>query len=372
MIPVSFGKKKALLINPKCNNPNLKKKHKLIVNMIERYTSVKVWKKNNNKINYKNLVTLKKNPYLVHPIIEKKNNRTENIKQYFLFLSNINDKKICFFIEKKKPLQISRIYQTRIRFEESLFSGTLFTGYLTISREQKQQQSERNGVIRIFGEIFPNIKKEINSFKKSNDWIFVITDILSYKNTDVSFSLIKRINLIKKIIGRQLYSDSRIDVCSFDIIPYKNYNSIQHFITNEHSYLKYPISKNKINFVSVNDIPCLNTYSISLHYKVSNKNISTEKKISFKNGEWKVTNIIQEKKHSKKNRDMYLKLSDYSDVYWVYEINNWKKYGIARIKTLEESKYIRNLFEKNSNDYIKIKCKWNSEFNKWQPIINLD
>ena len=265
---------------------------------------------------------------------------------------------------------MSRIYQTRIRFDESLFSGTLFTGYLTVSTEEKQQQSERNGVIRIFGEIFPTIKKEINSFKKSNDWLFVITDILSYKNTDVSFSLIKRINLIKKIIGRQLYSDSRIDVCNFDIIPYKNYNSIQHFIANENNYIKYVINKHKINFVSVNDIPCLNNYSVSLHYKVSMKNVSTEKKISFKNGEWKIMNIVQEKKNVKKNRDMYLKLSEYSDVYWVYNIHNMQKCGIARIKTLDESKYIRNLFE-NNNDYIKIKCKWNSEFNKWQPIIKL-
>ena len=102
MIPVSFGKKKALLINPRCNNQGLKKKHQTIINKLNQYISVNVWKKNNNKMNHKNMMQLKNNPYLVHPILEKrnKNNRTENLKQYFLYLSNINNKDM-FFIEKK-------------------------------------------------------------------------------------------------------------------------------------------------------------------------------------------------------------------------------------------------------------------------------
>ena len=366
MRPISFGKKKALLINPRCNDKNIKKRHTDIINHLRNYKSVRIWENNHNKTNV--LQNIVKKPYLIHPIIQKRtyNNKMENVKEYFLLLSNIHNKKICFFIEKKKPLSLSYIYQTRIRFDETLFGKTLFTGYLTISEKEDKKNTEKASVVRIFGEIFSSIKKEVNSFKRNKNWLFVITDILSREY--ISYSLVHRINIIKNILGRYLFSDSRIDVCDFELIYYKNYNSIQHFLLHETKYINYLISEHNVVFVSVNNAPCTNNYTISLTKKINKNNYSSiDKKISFKNGEWKVINIVNENKKSKKNKLMYLKLSNYSDVYWVYD-TNWKKCGIARIKTLEESEYIRNLFN-NNNEHIKIKCKWNSEFNKWQPII---
>jgi len=366
MKPVCFGKKKALLLHPK--NNHLKNRHQNIISALRENISVRMWEKNHKKSNILNNIF--KNPYLIHPIIEKRiNNKIESSKEYFLLLSNIDNKKICFFIEKKKPLSSSLIYQTRLRFNEKLFNGTLFTGYLTISKKDEKKNSERHGVIRIFGEVFSNIKKELNSFKKDKNWIFVITDILSYKNNDVSSSLINRLSIINNIIGTKLYPDSRIDVCNFEVIPYRNYNSIQKLLTNEQQYMNYTLNTNNVMFISINDIPFVNNYKICLSKNIKKNNSSVEKKVSFKNGEWEVINIVNEHKNkSKKNKLMYLKSSNYSDVYWVYN-KDWKKCGIARIKTLEESEYIRKLF--NNKSHIQIKCKWNSEFNKWQPLIRL-
>ena len=69
-------------------------------------------------------------------------------------------------------------------------------------------------------------------------------------------------------------------------------------------------------------------------------------------------------------KDMYLKKSEYPDVYWVFN-TYWKKNGAAYIKTLEESKILKKMFkdiENTSKDYLIFKCEWVEEFEKWKPI----
>ena len=73
--------------------------------------------------------------------------------------------------------------------------------------------------------------------------------------------------------------------------------------------------------------------------------------------------------NSSENKLMYLKTSEYPDVYWVYDSVDWKKHGVAYIKTLEESKKLKQLFKNiTDKDYLSISCKWIPEFEKWKPI----
>ena len=71
-------------------------------------------------------------------------------------------------------------------------------------------------------------------------------------------------------------------------------------------------------------------------------------------------------------------MSDYPDVYWVFDPKDWNKLGAARVKTLDESKRLKELFKELENsevdqlnqvDYLKITCQWQQEFEKWHPVL---
>jgi len=56
----------------------------------------------------------------------------------------------------------------------------------------------------------------------------------------------------------------------------------------------------------------------------------------------------------------------YADVYNVFDKVTNNKQGILYIKGVKDSKYIKELFNKNSNSIIEHECIFNKNFNKWQ------
>lgn len=59
----------------------------------------------------------------------------------------------------------------------------------------------------------------------------------------------------------------------------------------------------------------------------------------------------------------------YPDVYNVYNLNTGNNEGILYIKGLKESKCIKNIIS-NVDDLFILKCKYNSTFHKWEPILH--
>lgn len=58
-----------------------------------------------------------------------------------------------------------------------------------------------------------------------------------------------------------------------------------------------------------------------------------------------------------------------TNVFDIYKLYNNKLYiGIALIQTIKESKYFNELYMVNTNNK-QIRCKFNTKFKKWQPII---
>ena len=127
-------------------------------------------------------------------------------------------------------------------------------------------------------------------------------------------------------------------------------------------------------------IPGIDEFYISLKNPVPKPQVTES--ITFKNGEWNVQNIGNGKTSinndilsNQQKQEMYLKISEYPDVYWVYNPSDWKKSGAARVRTMEESKHLKKLFkeiENTSKDYLQLECKWMQEFEKWQPIFKLN
>jgi hypothetical protein len=343
--------------------------------------SVRLWEKDQESWSYNVLQQLKQVPYLMRPIPEKRNNKgnLSDCPDYFFLLTTIQGKKICCFVEKKKPLEQAMIYQVRFRFKDELFNGTLLTGTLFMSEEIRTP--ERAEITSFFSEVFTNIKREISAPQQRKNWIFLTTDIWACNGKDISLTLSHRLVQIQDIIGKYWYPDPKLDVCDFDIANYRNYNQIEDFLRNERKFFPYEMSDHKVCVICTQGIPGIDEYNISLKNPVP-KPLVTES-ITFKNGEWNVQNIENDKTpihnndtlDNQQQQQMYLKTSEYPDVYWVYNPNNWKKIGAARVRTLEESKHLKKLFkeiENTSKDYLIIKCKWMQEFEKWQPILKLN
>ena len=68
-----------------------------------------------------------------------------------------------------------------------------------------------------------------------------------------------------------------------------------------------------------------------------------------------------------KYENKYLEKTSYADVYKVYDVNTGNEQGILYIKGLYESKIMKE-YLKNDTKHI-IKCNYNTNFKKWQPIF---
>lgn len=68
-----------------------------------------------------------------------------------------------------------------------------------------------------------------------------------------------------------------------------------------------------------------------------------------------------------KDTDKIIEIGKYSDVYNVYDNVTNNYIGILYIKGLKQSKIMKNLFL-NKNKII-LRCKFNNDFKKWEPII---
>jgi hypothetical protein len=429
MEPIIFGKKKALLVKPSEKNKN---RFNEIINNLREFSSIKMWEKNNEKWSHNTLQKLKEIPYLIRPIVEKRNNNgnISNCSNYFFFLTTVKNKKICCYIEKKKPLEESKIYQVKYRFKDELFLGTIFSG--TIAMSQEVRNSERVEITKFFSEVFINIKKEVSAPLQKKNWMFIIDDIFSYCKQDISCKLSNRLVKIQDIIGKDWYPDSKLDVCDFDIVFYSNYNNIENFLKNKRKLFPYDLSDHKVHIISTCGIPGIDEYYFSLKNesipkdvnesitkdvnesipkdvnesitKDVNESITKDVNESIpKDVNESITKDVNESIPKDVNesipkdvnesipkdinesipkdvnesipkdvniKNMYLKKSEYPDVYWVFN-TYWGKNGAAYIKTLEESKILKKMFkniENTSKDYLIFKCEWVEEFEKWKPI----
>lgn len=377
MEPVVFGKKRALrvqaLVQSNSQPGNSRNnRHAEIIEKLREFTAVKMWEQDVESWSYEAFQKLKQTPYLIRSVPEKRNKKgyLNDCPNYFFLLTTIQNRRICCFIEKKKPLTDAKIYQTRFRFKDELFEGTLLTGSMVMSEEKRNP--EREEITDFFSQVFSSIKREVSAPTKKNNWLFVTNDIWVHSGKDVSSMLSHRIVQIQDLIGKDWYPDSKLDVCDFDVSNYCNYISIEDFLKNQRKFFPYGISDHKVIFTCTKGIPGVDEYAVSLKNQIPKPLISET--ITFKNGEWNVQNIQTtiDNNDEKEEKELFLKMSDYPDVYWVFNPKNWKKLGAARVKTLDESKCLKELFHKIENsgkDYLKLTCQWMPEFEKWQPIL---
>lgn len=251
-----------------------------------------------------------------------------NNKKYFLFmikkklLSNCdNNWNVLYFFPDHKTLQFYNNDKLNINnlsdfyietnFNIPNISYCLFEGYL-----YKRNDNHSHYLIT-----------DILHLEKPNNTNFSVLSL----NYNSRFSLINELFINHNELSVKNINN-HIDIGIHQIFSKSKKNMINVF---------------KNNFIYKNEICC----------------IETVKKDYFN----KVSYIEPSNKTQEKWIERNLKSPD---IYNVYDINTMNNQGILYIKGIKESKHMINLT--TGHDKIKINCKWNNIFNKWQPDISIN
>ena len=149
MEPIQFGRKKALNVK----DPD---KRMVILNSFRRNLMVRQWENNNKLEKFSDISedickNLQEDPYVIRSCPEYKMNK--ECTEYFLYLFTLGEhlkkgsKMIACFIEKKIPLDKARIIQTRLRFRQDLYKGTIISG--TLAPANIEETKDR--IVEAFG-----------------------------------------------------------------------------------------------------------------------------------------------------------------------------------------------------------------------------
>ena len=167
---------------------------------------------------------------------------------------------------------------------------------------------------------------------KKGCWVYYISDLLYYKEKymqDQKFSY--KLKTLSIILKDEYTYDSFFNVCHIQIKSYFLFNHL-HFITSDCDIMFVPEYFNNKFF----------TTSIKF-------NINTQKQF--------LDNQI---------KDFVIQKTNTPEVYKLLNSNN-NFDSIACINSLKISLFIRKLLKNNNN--VQIKCKYNSFFKSWIPII---
>jgi len=145
--------------------------------------------------------------------------------------------------------------------------------------------------------------------------------------------------------------------------------------------LYYRTSDNKIVFVSAQGTPGMDEYEVSLINPLPRP--SANETVVFRNGQWSRQDVDSGRpiladtdKSEKRKEVLELRTGSLPDVYYVYEPATGKSLGPARVRSLKESKSLRQMFKEKSVDSgdntksVQLTCVFEEEFMKWRPLFD--
>ena len=351
---VHFGNKKI----PQITNNDLKEK---IKNLISSIGTFNIKGKYYNILNKKTINQLKSlKSYL--------SLRTYG-KGHVLFLtkikSNKGDRNYCIFINKKNEI----MFLSKFKFNEELFSGTLFDGELVKN--------------------------------SSGEWIFFIDDIAYYKGQNIiTENFNERYNLLQSLLKEEYIEDSSLSICKLEYKKYYNLNNIQYLYDLQKNELDYKCSglyfKNNDNFSDNYLYPfpeCRSDYKVNqmknngllniqqkqLNINTGNIGISNDNISPLSEGSPKIhkSNMTFENNNEEKLKPIQIsnkcsfeiRITNLPDIYELYAYNNsstLEKISYASIQDLNTSNFCKKLLK--GKDKANVLCLYNKNFKKWKPI----
>jgi hypothetical protein len=289
----------------------------------------------NNSSNYSEEHYIKNN--LLKPVLEKYNNQiknTENLKveEESVVIPN-NNKKYYLFIINKNEITTNQKENYNIL-------------YFFPENESENCKLEKN----MYSDFFMEIDYKFNKnylFEgymynhKSSKRTFLITDILIVNTNVVTSDYNLRFNLINELASQIRLKDlnGHLDISIHPV--FKNSELLlknEQELFNEQIYLIF-----KNNFIFKDEINSIET--------IKNKLSKTSKKRY-------IDNKIE------KEEMKIIKKGNQIDIYLVFNIKTNNKEGILYVRTLEESRKLKELII----DQVEFNCKYNNVFKKWQIL----
>lgn len=357
-----------------CNNIKSFDTKDIILNDMQSRFNVQILTRHWHRLDDKGMIHVRRVPHFAC--------LRSNGNPYFLFISRYEDIPIIYFVDKKvQPgYQKPRIILGRGKWDESLADGTVIDGEMVKDKNSK--------------------------------WIFLMNDIMAYQGRQLTNEpLPDRLNILRNMLGTQYIADATLDVCTYEVkrYSYATQQGVQALIemstelpyTNRGIYF-WPFSnkyKPKLhNFddtliksvsVKIKDDP-LFRMDVPQEQRKTDP-VSPSIPSTFPSSYNAILNappapvqapcIASSPESPSPVRDLnspqvlWLRKTEHSDVYDVHPTDNGmlhgNKLGIAYIKTLEDSKYIRDIFlTATVAVYIPFYCTL--ENNKWKPLRKAD
>lgn len=232
-----------------------------------------------------------------------------NSYRILILLTIYNNRKYCILIDQNIPNKI-RMILIKQRFSDNLYNNTLFDCELLLD--------------------------------KRNNWNILIFDIIMLENKIVTESFDKKYEIINNIIENNYVNDKFIQLCNIKKKKVYMFNDLVNLINNNLYNSDYLVSG--IIFVTDENYLLLN----------------------FNNKVYQNNNQKVEININKSNRNFEMRITNLPDIFELYDENN--KIGIASISTLELSELCNSIFEKYKNQKNIFECKYNSQFEKWEPV----
>ena len=300
-----------------------------ILDILQKNYYVSIKDKNFYIINPRNIKYIEKNPHFLSV--------KSSGSLYYLFLTRIDQKNYCFFIDKKVKdgHKCPRIISVNYRFANELFENTLFDGELLRDRDE--------------------------------NWLYIINNLVIHKGTLLKDKHINyKINLVYDILSNQYQKDSHLEICPL--------------------YVKRLFANHEFSYMMKTYIPSLNYNPRGIYFEgIRNLNNHPflfprgqkfDKPVEVK--EATLENIPKKKKIIRKSKEglgnrkslrFMVRKTDISDIYNLYCLKEDEihKYGGAHIPNLKTSKYMRKAFA-DGVDNITMNCEYNEEMEKWKPI----
>ena len=231
-----------------------------------------------------------------------------------LYLTRMDGINVCIYMDRLKR----KMYITNYRFEDEVFNGTLFTGELI----------QRN----------------------DNKHLFVIEDLVVHNNTNIlkTHNIIQRLGIVKEILDTKYTEDINLDTYYFsikNIYLYDKPEELVKYYTNCKEIVNSVIGY--IYFPSISYYMGISYYFLNLENEEEDekeKLYDTDKEFCFS-----------------------IKDSGHPEIYHLYLKNQKNAIGIARLPTLESSRFINELVYGQEKD-IYVMCRFDKNFQKWIPF----
>jgi len=259
---------------------------------------------------------------------------------YLLFLSQINGLNYGFLIDKKikEGYEFPKIFILPYEFSSELYKGTLFECEL----------------IR----------------KRSGKWCIGINDIYYHLGANMKKTIIiQRINKIHALLDNDYLENQFTKTCYLFVKKYFDYKDLNYALSTFAPQLGY--DTRGIYFV-----PLRVDYSNILYIIPKDDSLIHNKSVSGNDAPKVKSPVIKKaaggKKMGKKDTKCFRIVKTMKpDVYELYLSKNddLVKQGIALVQTTLLSHSLSEWFHsKEFDDVIKVECKYNEYFKKWEPI----